>query len=225
MFVKDQIQQCFNVSSVPIEIIRNSLSRNEFYPNDTKKRDFRKKYGIDDDEVILCFVSTNHSLKGLDYLLDALRLLKDKNDKFKLLIAGSGSKKYFKKRIKKLGLSNSVIMFGKLKNVREIYQASDIFVYPTLFDAFGNVALEAMYCGCVPLISKYCGSSEIAELADKNLIINDPTDHKEIYLKISTYLNDKKRKIVREKVENMILTLSQENVNEKIEDILKTHCN
>jgi len=223
-FVKDQIQQYFNVTSITIEIVRNSLDRNEFYPDDTMKSQFKVKNNIDDDEMILCFVSTNHRLKGLDYLLDALKILKNRNNRFRLVVAGSGSETYFKKRIRKLGLSNNVIMFGKLKNIREIYQACDIFVYPTLFDTFGYVVLEAMYCGCVPVVSKFCGSSEIVKLVDKSLIIDDPTDIEEIYSKIEMYMDEHARNMVRERVEKLIPTLSQEDINERIESILMKYC-
>ncbi len=224
LFVRNQIQQCFNVKSIPIEVVRNSLNRREFYSDKEKKLSFRKKYLIKDEDVVLSFVSTNHKLKGLDYLLDAMKLLKDKGCKFKLVIAGSGSEAYFKKRIKKLNLSANVIMFGKLENVKEIYQASDIFVYPTLFDTFGYVVLEAMYCGCVPIASKFCGASEIVELIDENLIIENPTDYTEIYSKLCSYFDKEKREEIKEKVERIIPTLSQENINEKIENILKKYC-
>ncbi len=224
LFVKNQIQQCFKIKSIPIEIIRNSLSRDKFYPDTDKKVNFRKKHSIKDDEIILSFVSTNHKLKGLDYLLDAVKLLKDKGEKFKLLVAGSGSETYFKKRIKQLDLSSNVIMFGKLKDVREIYQASDIFVYPTLFDTFGYVVLEAMYCGCVPVVSKFCGASEIIESIDRDLIIEDPIDYSEIYLKIYNHFNAIKREKIKEKVEKIIPTLSREDINERIENILIKYC-
>ncbi len=174
--------------------------------------------------MVLGFVSTNHKLKGLDYLLDAVKILKDKDYKFKLVIAGSGSETYFEKRIKKLGLEDDVVMFGKLSNVREIYQASDIFVYPTLFDTFGYVVLEAMYCGCVPIVSKFCGASEIVESVDKGLIIEDPTDKSEIYSKICEHFDEIEREKIKEKVEKIIPTLSQEDINEKIESILKEYC-
>ncbi len=49
LFVKNQIQQCFNVKSVPIEIVRNSLNRREFYPDKEKKLNFREKYSIKDE--------------------------------------------------------------------------------------------------------------------------------------------------------------------------------
>ena len=180
-FVKMQIKTVFSeVDENKIEIIRNDVTVERFnYKNrKTVGKSVRNQLGLENSDTVFCFVSTNHRLKGLEYLLEACSFLKKRGYKFSLIVAGSGDSVYFKKKVKKFGLSENVKCLGVVKDVENIYYASDFLVYPTLFDTFGLVVLEAMACGAVVFCSKYAGASEIID--DSNFIIKDPTDTIEI---------------------------------------------
>ncbi|WP_035587924.1 glycosyltransferase family 4 protein [Hippea jasoniae] len=179
-FVKKQIVDIFGFNENKIVIIRNGVDLSRFKPDEKKAIELKDKIGAK-DKFVLSFVSTNHRLKGLEYLLKALRLLIDQGiNNFKLVVAGSGDEPYFKKLIKKLGLDDYVIIYGRIKDVEKIYQMSDVFVYPTLFDTSALVVLEAMACSCIPVVSRYCGSSEIIENGRNGFIIHEPDKPHEI---------------------------------------------
>ena len=192
-FVKKQIKEGFEIDEDKIKIVRNETNLKLF---DYKKRRIFKKELIEklnfmDNDFIFSFVSTNHRLKGLDYLLDACKIAKGKGYEFKLLVAGNGDERYFKKRVEKLGLIRNVIWLGVVKDIEKVYCASDFFVYPTLFDTFGHVILESLSCGTPVLCSRYAGASEIIE--DDVFIIKNPSDSHEIADKMIFALANKKR--------------------------------
>ncbi len=221
-FVKKQITENFSIRA-PIVIIRNTVRLGNFFENSAERKSLRKQLGIEDN-IVLSFVSTNHRLKGLDYLLISLFKIKEHTKNIKILIAGNGSERYFRKRIKELNLNDTVIWLGKRKDVRAIYNASDIFVYPTLFDTFGYVVLESLFCGCVPVVSKYCGASEIIRKIDERLIINDPTDPNEIAEKIIWLLkNDNLAKL--KKISKQARTnLKKNDQFREIESVINRFC-
>lgn len=127
----------------------------------------------------------------MDYLLDSCKILKDKKLSFKLIVAGGKNGKYFKKRIANLGLSSYMQCLGVVKDVEKVYYASDFFIYPTLFDAFGYVVLESLACGTPSFCSTYAGASEVID--NKNFIIENPTDVYEIADKMLYAIENKDR--------------------------------
>ncbi len=193
-FVKKQIVSSFEVDVKKIVVIRNGvdLKRFNFDKKKTLKLRLREKYGISNSEFIFSFVSTNHRLKGLEYLLDAVVMLKEEGFQFKLIVAGNGDEGFFKSRIRKLGLENFVIYLGKVNNIEEVYFISDTLVYPTLFDASANVILESMASGTPVIASVYSGTHELIDEFENGLVIREPTNVYEIYEKMKFVLENRK---------------------------------
>ncbi|WP_025209912.1 glycosyltransferase family 4 protein [Hippea sp. KM1] len=173
LFVKKQIES-FGIEKNRIAIIRNGVDINRFKPDNQLRYAERKKLGIAMDEFVFSFVSTNHRLKGLQYLLKAVRILKEEGYRFKLLIAGEDINSFFKKRMK--GIEDYVVWLGRRKDIENVYNASDVFIYPTLFDTSALVILEAMACGNVPIVSIYAGSSELIKEGYNGFLISEPSN-------------------------------------------------
>ena len=219
-FVKKQIVDCFGFDKDRIVILRNGVDLNRFKPSD--KNIAKREFGVE-DSFVFCFVSTNHRLKGLQYLLPAVKMLKADGFDFKLLIAGSGSDKFFLKMVKRLKIEDTVVWLGKVKDIEKVYNASDVLIYPTLFDVSSNVVLEAMACGVVPISSIYNGTSEIIVEGENGFLIYDPTDSDEIKTKMRIAMeSDLKR--LSEKARLSLLKFPSSSVFSRIENILKEKC-
>ena len=109
----------------------------------------RSKLSFKDRKVILC-VSYFDSRKGINYLIEAYKML-NRNDAI-LIIAGSGKEE---ENLKSLANGRDDIYFpGYVEAEAKAYYYSlaDIFVFPTLSDAWGLVVNEAMMFG-LPIIT------------------------------------------------------------------------
>ncbi len=106
------------------------------------------------------FLSRLHTGKGLEPLLGAMRVLKDRRTPCSLLIAGSGEEGYvtsIKDLASRLALTPEDVSFlgfvtGELK--LSLYQASDLFALPTSQENFGFVLVESLACGTPVVTTK-----------------------------------------------------------------------
>ena len=224
-FVKKQLTGIYNVDERKIKVVRNGVDLTKFYFSEKKREFLRRKLNIDSNTTVFCFVSTNHRLKGLQFLLMSLRILKQKGYKFKLVVAGSGDDGFFLKLIKRWDLEDCVIWLGKRKDIENVYRACDVLVYPTLFDAASSVVLEAMACGLVPVASRYNGTTEIIVEGVNGFVIKDPTDSDEIAGKMEYLLKHKdKLQILKENAIKTVKKLPTTNVFGEIEKIIRENC-
>lgn len=106
-----------------------------------------ERFGFKEDELVLIYVGRIEKLKKIDLILDSLKVLKDKGLKFRFLAVGKGSdlSKMIKHK-KKLGLTDEEVTFTGFLD-RElfplIYARGDLLIFPSLYDNFGLVKVEA----------------------------------------------------------------------------------
>nr|WP_285852311.1 glycosyltransferase [Robertmurraya korlensis] len=132
----------------PIKVINNGIDTETFK---VEKSDFRKKFNIEDKYVILGVASAWDRRKGLRYFYELSNNLK--KDEVIVLVGLT------EKQIE--GLPKNIIGISRTNNVKElvqIYSASDVFVNPTLEDNFPTTNLEALACG-IPVITFNTGGS------------------------------------------------------------------
>ncbi len=106
-----------------------------------------KEYNLKEDEIVFSFLGRLIDYKNIYFIAEALKIVKDKGVKFKMFYIGDGiDKNNLKSLIKKLGLSDDVILTGTLEDkekVGAILLRSKLLLFPSMFDAFGLVKLEA----------------------------------------------------------------------------------
>lgn len=128
-----------------IEVIPFGI-RTEKY-NLKKRKSAKNKFLKKEGNIIIGFRNEQNYIKGNDYLFEALRNVKEKNE-IELLCVGSG---VIPNDIKD---SFSVTELGWIDDENkmiEFFLATDIFVMPSLAETFGLMAIEAMAAGCVVL--------------------------------------------------------------------------
>lgn len=95
--------------------------------------------------------------KDFATLIQAVDVLR-KNRECRLIIAGSGpQKKNLEKLIDHLEMTDIVDLPGFVENPYAMMQQADVFVLSSKWEGFGNVLIEALYCGC-PVVSTDCQS-------------------------------------------------------------------
>jgi glycosyltransferase involved in cell wall biosynthesis len=116
--------------------------------------------------------------KGLDTLLEAFARLRPETDAV-LRITGSGPcLPQLQARAAELGLGRRCVFEPGTKQVAERLQAIDIFVLPSLSEAFSNSLMEAMACGCCVVASRVGGNPELVIDGESGLLFRagDPAD-------------------------------------------------
>jgi UDP-glucose:(heptosyl)LPS alpha-1,3-glucosyltransferase len=188
--VKRQIIEYYDVPSEAITVIHNGVDLSLFNMEGREgaRESVRKRFGIGNDDILLIFASTNFHLKGLEYLIMGMTKLNKPN--LKLLVIGGDDKRKYETLANSLGIGGKVVFAGKGKDMKEFYQSGDAFAYPTLYDPFANVCLEAMACGLPVITSTVNGISDIITDGTDGLLLNDPTNEIEIAGKIRLLLDN-----------------------------------
>ena len=117
----------------------------------------------------ILFLSRIDPKKGLELLLRAVKMLKNKRSDFRIFIAGSGVEAYVR-RVKSLvvreGVESVVSFVGEVRGEqkKKMLQSADVFVLPSYRENFGLAVAEALQAGCPVVVSSAVAiSTEIAE--------------------------------------------------------------
>jgi len=153
------------------------------------KEDLKEWKNVFESPVIIT-VGRLTKPKGQWYLLRVFKNLKEKHEDVKLAILGDGElKEYLVKLSEELGLRTfvwdrdsfsedfDVYFLGFQKNPFKFIARAKLFVFPSLWEGFGNVLVEAMACG-VPVVSSDCRSGP-REILAPNTDVEYQTDKPE----------------------------------------------
>ncbi len=139
----------------------------------------------------LLFVGALEPRKNLGRLVEALRILHDRDRKVPLLIVGrpGGDSVRVRDTIERLGLGPMVKLPGYLdaNSVRCLYRLAAALVFPSLAEGFGLPVLEAM-AGGLPVAAS--GTSAIPEVAGDAALLFDPASPEDIAEKVGQLLDD-----------------------------------
>lgn len=165
-WVKEALNESKITRKFKHEVIHYPIFLNDFFV--INKAQARKQLKIEDKKVIL-FVAQNLGAKnkGFKYLLEAIRLLNEKYTNLLLFAVGRGSSTDFN------DLSNYIHyeLINSASSLRTFYNAADVFVIPSVDEAFGQTCLEAMACS-VPVVGfKSGGISDMIKDGENGLLV------------------------------------------------------
>jgi glycosyltransferase involved in cell wall biosynthesis len=117
------------------------------------------RYGLG-DELKFLFVGRISKEKNLDVMLEAFLALRDLGEPGQMILVGDGP---YREELERRYASPQVLFTGTLqgRDLAAAYASSDLFVFPSRTDTFGNVVLEAQASGLPAIVSDRCGAHEI----------------------------------------------------------------
>jgi|TARA_B100000315_G_C14593479_1_gene597302 glycosyltransferase involved in cell wall biosynthesis len=169
--------------------IPNGVSTHEFKPSMNKEQ-LRNQLGISPFSYVIINVANLEPKKNHSVLIKAMRYMETSKENCLLLLLGDGSNRdNLHKSIIKYGLTESVIMKGKVKNVKDYLAASDIFVLPSHSEGLSNALLEAMSTGLPCIVSDINGNRQVIT-HNKTGLLFDPDKPRSLYRSIVKVKND-----------------------------------
>lgn len=163
-YMKSEIINTFKVAKDKLWVIPNGVYSKNFN-FDFNALDFRRNYALDDEKIIF-FIGRHVFEKGIQLLIDAAPQIIAGYNNAKFVIAGDGPMtEELKYKVKNMGLENKVLFSGYMNNEikSKLYRVANVAVFPSLYEPFGIVALEAMASGCPVVVSDTGGLSELVE--------------------------------------------------------------
>jgi glycosyltransferase involved in cell wall biosynthesis len=154
-YVKDTLKREYGIDS---QVIYHGIDADRFKPEN--KIQSRRELGYKETDSIILYVGKLHPYKDPLTLIKAISVAVEKNANLHLVMIGDGELyTEVKKEISKLNLSSHVRLFRRVDNqtLEMLYDAADMFVLPSVNEAFGMVLLEAMAFG-LPVIASDSGA-------------------------------------------------------------------
>ena len=163
-YMKSELQRLFGLPFEKINVVPNGVSPSNFVYNDVDY-DFRRQFAMDNEKIIL-FMGRLVYEKGVQHLIGAMPKILNHYHDAKLIIAGKGGMLgELQNEVHSLGLDNKVYFTGHLtqKQVQKMYKCADVAVFPSTYEPFGIVAIEAMLSGVPTVVTDIGGLNEIVE--------------------------------------------------------------
>ena len=186
--VRDDLMQTFALAPAQTVTLYNGVELDRYFPeSEASVRDeIRREFGVHDARPAVMFVGNGFARKGLRFLIEAWPAI---GDGARLIVVGADrAAPSYERLARRLGLEDRVKFLGRRADVERLMRGADAFALPSLFEPFGNVALEAMASGVPALTTRLCGVAEVMPEALRGYIVNDPANRTELAARMNALI-------------------------------------
>ena len=132
-------------------VLKNAIDSVKFVADEKTRDEIRRELNLQ-GKFVVGHVGRLHPQKNHDFLIDVFKEIKKRRADAELILVGTGPlEEKIKNKVAEIELSESVHFLGNRKDMNRIFQAMDVFVFPSLFEGLGIVAIEAQAAG-IPLV-------------------------------------------------------------------------
>jgi UDP-glucose:(heptosyl)LPS alpha-1,3-glucosyltransferase len=152
--VREELQYHYHVPADRVKVIYNGIDLDRFKASQEAREAIRREFSIPQDARLLLFVGHEFERKGLAHVVEALELL---DERYWLAVVGSDNPARYRKLAATAG--SRVVFCGARRDVAAFYAAADAFVFPTVYETFSLVCMEALAAG-LPIFATRVGGIE-----------------------------------------------------------------
>ncbi|MBP2678926.1 MAG: glycosyltransferase [Deltaproteobacteria bacterium] len=154
--VREDIIRYDGVDPSKVVVIPNGVDPGRFDIPLTRV-EARERLGIPAEHFLIGTVGRLEEQKGLRYLVDAVRMLRERGKNAFLLVAGSGREEVrLREQATRGGIEDAVFFLGARRDVPDLYRAMDVFALSSLWEGGPITLLEAMASG-LPVVATPVG--------------------------------------------------------------------
>jgi glycosyltransferase involved in cell wall biosynthesis len=178
--VKQELVKDYHIPPERIIVIYNGIDIERFKPKD--KLLVREKLGLPLDKSIVLFVGRDIERKGYSLALKVVEFLRRFIPDLMFIVVTSP------KHAKKIRKLEWLKVMGELPTdlLALLYNASDVLLFPSSYESFGLVAVEAIASGCPAIVSTNVGALDYKHSGEGYLVANSPSEYLEYCKKILT---------------------------------------
>ncbi len=163
-YMEDELKRVFQLPADKIRVVPNGVDLRRYKKVESKNlaRDF---FAAPDERIVLYVGRLVHE-KGAHILIDAIPKILHYYAKTKFIIAGKGpAADYLKNKARDMGIYDRIYFTGYIDDATRdfLYREADVAVFPSLYEPFGMVVLEAMAARTPVVVSDVGGLSEIVQ--------------------------------------------------------------
>lgn len=137
------------------QVLNNAIDAKQYQYNPARAKQIRNVLGIPTGSFVVGHVGRFAPPKNHAFLLDIFLEIQKRQKNAVLLLVGDGNlRKTIEDKVKAIGLSREVIFTGMRSDVPNLMQAMDVFVFPSLYEGLGIVAIEAQAAGLPCILSE-----------------------------------------------------------------------
>ena len=176
--------ESLGIPSGKIAFFRRGINTQHFGP-EFEDDHWKSSIGLKDQKIIL-FVSRLVKEKELDTIIRVYTLFQERNENVKFVITGDGPfKRYMEKKMPEAHFTGKQTK----EELAKTYASSDLFIFPSVTETFGNVVLEALASGLPAVVAKAGGPQGIVERSGGGFTV-EPKNEEAFYQNLNMLLED-----------------------------------
>ncbi len=182
MIAENQVrayQECYDTPRERITLLPPGIARDRVAGDDAsaRRKFFREKWQLDDEDKLLLVVGSGFRTKGLDRALRAFASLPAHwLDRARLFVVGNDKAAPFEKIAQRLGIHSKVRFLNGRDDVPEFLLGADLLVHPAYRENTGTVLLEAMVAGLPVVTTDVCGYAHYVSDEGMGEVLPSPFD-------------------------------------------------
>ncbi len=222
---REKFLEAYKVDPGAVKVIHPGVDMEAFdkFERQECRRRIRARFGLDESDFVILFVSMNFELKGLDILMAAMGGTgrEGGGGNIKLLVIGKGNEHKFGQVARRFGLEGHVVFGGVWENnIQEVYLACDLFCMLSKFDTFGMTVLEAMAASLPVIISNRVGAKDLVQDGVNGFVV-DRDDIEAVSSRIRVIFDPGKREAMRREARQTALAHTWDAVVKKVLEVYK----
>jgi glycosyltransferase involved in cell wall biosynthesis len=157
MFINKQVTHRFACSEAAgkwlfgenskFEVINNAIDTKKFIFNESVRKEKRKELKIE-DRFVVGHIGNFSKAKNYPFILEVFNeILRNYSNAVLLLIGNNAVDPEIEKKAFQMGIRDDIVLTGVRSDIPDLLQAMDVFLFPSLFEGLGMVAVEAQASG------------------------------------------------------------------------------